>query len=513
MCYIPIQSLLNINFNKLWHFLVYMEGRILTVAITEKSTSIGWWAGNARLTNLSGRLLGAHIAHAGLILLWAGSMTIFEISHYDSSQPLYQQGLILLPHLATLGIGVGANGQIIDTYPYLVIGAVHLISSAVLGAGGIYHSLRGAAVLPQGKTFMDSFGYDWQDSQKMTSIMGIHLLLLGGGAWLLVAKGMFWGGLYDASINQVRLIDAPTLNPITIFGYLVGSHGSQGMAAVDNLEDIIGGHIWVGILCGGGGLWHLVTKPAKWAERVLFWSGEAYLSYSLGALAYMGFFAAYFVTVNDTAYPAVFYGPVGWSERGAQIVSVRTWLAISHLVLATLFLCGHLWHAVQVRSAAAGFDLRRGAQLVTSSDVQQGNLSTPINTSDLSIALVRNLPIYRAGLAPFSRGLEIGMAHGYFLLGPFAKLGPLRNTADANSVGLLSAIGLLLILSVCLSIYGTVSFGRNRQSVGVLPAGLGTTEHWSQFTGGFTIGGVGGAIFAYFLLTNSSLFTSIFTGA
>jgi photosystem II CP43 chlorophyll apoprotein len=490
-----------------------MEGRILTVATTEKLTSIGWWAGNARLTNLSGRLLGAHIAHAGLILLWAGSMTIFEISHYDSSQPMYQQGLILLPHLATLGIGVGSNGQILDTYPYLVIGALHLISSAVLGAGGMYHSLRGDAILPQGKTFLASFGYDWQDGQKMTTIMGIHLLLLGCGAWLLVAKGMFWGGLYDASIAQVRLIGAPTLNPVTIFGYLVGSHGSRGMAAVDNLEDIVGGHVWVGLICLGGGLWHIISTPTKWAKKVLFWSGEAYLSYSLAALAYMGFFAAYFVTVNDTAYPTVFYGPLGLSESGANVVSVRTWLAISHFVLAVLFLCGHIWHAVQVRSMAAGFDLRRGAQIVTSSDVQQGNFVTPINTSDLSIALVRNLPIYREGLAPFSRGLEIGMAHGYFLIGPFAKLGPLRNTAAANSVGLLSAIGLLLILSVCLSIYGTVSFAKNKQSIGVLPAGLGTTEHWSQFTGGFTIGGIGGAIFAYFLLINSALFTSTFTGA
>jgi photosystem II CP43 chlorophyll apoprotein len=125
-----------------------------------------WWAGNARLTNLSGRLLGAHIAHAGLIVLWAGAMTLFELSHYDSSQPMYQQGLILLPHLATLGFGVGNNEQLVDINSYFVIGVIHLVSSAVLGAGGIYHSVRGAAVLPQDSSPQGWFGYDWQPGTR-----------------------------------------------------------------------------------------------------------------------------------------------------------------------------------------------------------------------------------------------------------------------------------------------------------------------------------------------------------
>jgi photosystem II CP43 chlorophyll apoprotein len=471
-----------------------------------------WWAGNTRLTNLSGRLLGAHIAHAGLIVLWAGAMTLFEISHFDTSQPMFQQGLILLPHLATLGLGVGAGGQIIDTQIYFVIGAVHLISSAVLGAGGIYHSIRGEAILPQDSTAAGWFGYDWKDTQKMTTILGIHLTLLGVGAWLLVAKAMFWGGLYDAALGSVRVVSDPTLSAGHIFGYLIGLHGSAGMASVDNLEDVVGGHIWVGLLCIAGGCWHITTTPSRWANKVLFWSGEAYLSYSLGALAYMGFFAAYFVTVNSTVYPEVFYGPVGLNVGApTEAITVRTWLATSHFVLAVLLLTGHIWHAIQVRAAAAGFDLRQG-QVVATKKPERGDLDTPINANDLTISLLRNLPFYREGLAPFSRGLEIGMAHGYFLIGPFAKLGPLRDSELANVVGLMSAIGLLLILSVCLSLYGTVSFPKTRPVVGVLPAGLDTTETWSQFTGGFTIGGIGGAVFAYFLLTNSGLFARIAAG-
>ena len=47
-----------------------------------------------------------------------------------------------------------------------------LISSAVLGFGGVYHALIGPETLEESFPF---FGYVWKDKNKMTTILGIHL--------------------------------------------------------------------------------------------------------------------------------------------------------------------------------------------------------------------------------------------------------------------------------------------------------------------------------------------------
>ena len=101
--------------------------------------------------------------------------------------------VVFLSHLTTLGWGVGPGGEVTDVYPFFVVGVLHLISSAVLGFGGVYHSLIGPDTLEESFPF---FGYDWRDKNKMTTILGIHLILLGIGCFLLVAKACFrWWSL------------------------------------------------------------------------------------------------------------------------------------------------------------------------------------------------------------------------------------------------------------------------------------------------------------------------------
>lgn len=146
-------------------------------------------------------------------------------------------------------------------------------------------------------------------------------------------------------------------------------------------------------------------------------------------------------------------------------------------------------------------------------DPQVADLATPINDSGVVNALVENLPAYRRGLSPFRRGLEVGMAHGYWLIGPFAKLGPLRDTDVANLAGLLATVGLVVILTLCLSLYGASNPPNptETETTPQPPTTLRTTEDWNEFGSGFLIGGVGGGAFAYFVLANLELLQGIAT--
>jgi photosystem I subunit 11 len=131
-----------------------------------------------------------------------------------------------------------------------------------------------------------------------------------------------------------------------------------------------------------------------------------------------------------------------------------------------------------------------------------GHLATPITSSAVTRSLLKNLPAYRFGLTPLLRGLEIGLAHGYFLIGPFIKLGPLRNSEIALFAGFLSTIGLILILTLGLTIYGIAVFKEERLSNSNDINNLQTRKAWDQFKGGFFVGACGSAGFALICLSS-----------
>ena len=139
-----------------------------------------------------------------------------------------------------------------------------------------------------------------------------------------------------------------------------------------------------------------------------------------------------------------------------------------------------------------------------------GMLETPVTSSPLVASYLSSLPAYRTGVSPLLRGVEIGLAHGLLVTGPFIKLGPLRDAANgvAEKAGCASGAGLVLILTACLAMYGASTFqNEGAEALGVktlsgravardpLQSGAG----WSAFTAGWLVGGLSGVAWAYVL--------------
>jgi photosystem I subunit XI len=144
-----------------------------------------------------------------------------------------------------------------------------------------------------------------------------------------------------------------------------------------------------------------------------------------------------------------------------------------------------------------------------------GMLETPVTSSPDVANFLSNLPAYRTGVAPLLRGVEVGLAHGFFVTGPFIKLGPLRSTDAAELAGCLSGAGLVLILTACLSIYGATAFQRD-DVVGLKTLSgraiakdpLQSTEGWASFTSGWLVGGLSGVAWSYVLTVYMSLYNT-----
>ena len=140
-------------------------------------------------------------------------------------------------------------------------------------------------------------------------------------------------------------------------------------------------------------------------------------------------------------------------------------------------------------------------------DPQEGNLATPINSSTFTRWYVNQLPAYREGMSPFQRGLQVGLSHGFWLLGPFVALGPLRQTPLALLTGLSATIALVVIAALTIAIYAE---SQPLPPIATLttpapPTDFNTPQGWQALARGFLVGGTAGAVFAAIILLIFSL--------
>ena len=135
-------------------------------------------------------------------------------------------------------------------------------------------------------------------------------------------------------------------------------------------------------------------------------------------------------------------------------------------------------------------------------DSSVGLLATPINTSVAARTFLKNLPLYREGLSPLLRGLEVGMAHGYFVMGPFLKLGPLRGTEYATYIAYACTIAIIGVLLLAMFLYVSIAYqdeSKFAKNPRLIDSMIFSSEQWSQFISGVGVGGLGGATVVFLI--------------
>jgi len=338
----------------------------------------GWWAGNAGVTNKSGKFIAAHIAHTGLIAFAAGGSTLWELARYNPDIPMGHQSSIFLAHLASIGIGFDEAGAWTGA-GVASIAIVHLVLSMVYGAGGLLHSVLFVgdmqdSEVPQARKFK----LEWDNPDNQTFILGHHLIFFGV-ACIWFVEWAKWHGIYDPAIGAVRQVEY-NLNLTNIWNH------QFDFLAIDSLEDVMGGHAFLAFVEITGGAFHIATKQVgEYTEfkgkNIL--SAEAVLSWSLAGIGWMAVVAAFWCAQNTTVYPVEWFGEplalkFGISPYWVDTVDLpngahtsRAWLANVHYYFGFFFIQGHLWHAIR----ALGFDFRRVTNAVAGLDRAQITLN------------------------------------------------------------------------------------------------------------------------------------------
>ena len=175
----------------------------------------GWWVGNSVVTNKSSRFIGSHVAHTGLIAFTAGANTLWELARFNPDIPMGHQGMVSIPHLASLGIGFDQAGAWTGQ-DVAFVGIFHLICSFVYALAGLLHSVVFSEDTQNSSgLFADDrpehrqaarFKLEWDNPDNQTFILGHHLVFFGvANIWFVEWARVH--GIYDPAIEAIRQVN------------------------------------------------------------------------------------------------------------------------------------------------------------------------------------------------------------------------------------------------------------------------------------------------------------------
>ena len=263
-----------------------------------------WYRVHTVVINDPGRLLAVHLMHTALLAGWAGSMALYELAIFDPSDavlnPMWRQGMYVMPFMARLGITsswngwdiTGATGVDPGFWSFEGVAAAHIVFSGLLMLASIWHW-----------TYWD---LDlWEDSRTgepaldLPRIFGIHLLLAG-----LTCFG--FGAFHCANVG-IWVSD-----PYGLTGHVEPVAPSWGVEGFNpfNPGGIVANHIAAGLMGIIGGIFHITNRPGERLYRALkLGSLEGVLASALAAVLFVSFVVAGTMWYGSATTPVELFGP------------------------------------------------------------------------------------------------------------------------------------------------------------------------------------------------------------
>ncbi len=242
--------------------------------------------------------------HTALLAGWAGSMALYELAIFDPSDPvlnpMWRQGMYVMPFMARLGITGSWNGwDITGTtgvdpgfWSFEGVAAAHIVFSGLLMLAAVWHWTYWDLEL-------------WEDSRTgepaldLPRIFGIHLFLAG-----LTCFGF---GAFHCSSVGIWVSD-----PYGLTGHVekvAPVWGAEGFNPF-NAGGIAANHIGAGLLGIIGGIFHITNRPGERLYRALkLGSLEGVLASALAATLFVSFVVAGTMWYGSATTPVELFGP------------------------------------------------------------------------------------------------------------------------------------------------------------------------------------------------------------